>query len=468
MPKYLLADIGSTYTKLTAVDLGKGDIIGTARHYTTVNTDVRIGYEKAFALLAEKTHVMEYDKVFASSSAAGGLKMAAIGLVEELTVEAAKRVCLGAGGKVNLVYSHHITKKDAESIRDGDIDIVLLAGGTDGGNEDCVLYNARMLGEAGVKIPVVYAGNRACQDQIQAIFKEYNIRGWICDNVMPRLNVLNIESARKVIQSIFMNNITEAKGIKKIETEFAEGIVPTPYAVLKAAELLSRGYADETGLGEIVVIDIGGATTDFYSVCSGMPKQANVFVHGLEEPFAKRTVEGDLGMRYSAPGIIKNLSDETIKKYREQGIDLLREAEFRHSRPAFLPRDERDEYVDSVLAKLCVDIATSRHVGTFSTVYTPLGVMHYQTGKDLSEVKYIVGTGGVIIYDRHAYDILKSALYDAGKPTELRPRKPAFLLDGDYLTSAMGLLGRHHPEIALRIMKKRFRKIVGNDYESAK
>jgi|SRR5690554_5756557 len=228
MPKYLLADIGSTYTKLTAVDLGKGDIIGTARHYTTVNTDVRIGYEKAFALLAEKTHVMEYDKVFASSSAAGGLKMAAIGLVEELTVEAAKRVCLGAGGKVNLVYSHHITKKDAESIRDGDIDIVLLAGGTDGGNEDCVLYNARMLGEAGVKIPVVYAGNRACQDQIQAIFKEYNIRGWICDNVMPRLNVLNIESARKVIQSIFMNNITEAKGIKKIETEFAEGIVPTP------------------------------------------------------------------------------------------------------------------------------------------------------------------------------------------------------------------------------------------------
>ncbi len=83
-------------------------------------------------------------------------------------------------------------------------------------------------------------------------------------------------------------------------------------------------------------------------------------------------------------------------------------------------------------------------------------------------MKYIVGTGGVIIYDRHAYDILKSALYDAGKPTELRPRKPAFLLDGDYLTSAMGLLGRHHPEIALRIMKKRFRKIVGNDYESAK
>ncbi len=146
----------------------------------------------------------------------------------------------------------------------------------------------------------------------------------------------------------------------------------------------------------------------------------------------------------------------------------MREAEFRHSRPAFLPRDERDEYVDSVLAKLCVDIATSRHVGTFSTVYTPLGVMHYQTGKDLSEVKYIVGTGGVIIYDRHAYDILKTALYDAGKPTELRPRKPAFLLDGDYLTSAMGLLGRHHPEIALRIMKKRFRKIVGNDYESAK
>jgi uncharacterized protein (TIGR01319 family) len=467
MPKYLLVDIGSTYTKLTAVDLDRGDVIGTARHYTTVQTDVRIGFDKAFALLAEKTGITEYDKVLASSSAAGGLKMAAIGLVEELTVEAAKRVCLGAGGKVDQVFSHHITHADAESINDGAIDIVLLAGGIDGGNEECVLHNARMLGEAGVKVPVVYAGNRVCQDQIREIFARYGIRGSICENVMPRLNVLNIEPARKVIKSIFMNNITAAKGIKKIESELSEGIIPTPYAVLQAAELLSRGYLDEAGLGDIVLIDIGGATTDFYSVCDGMPKRPNVFIHGLAEPFAKRTVEGDLGMRYSVTGIIKNLTPEQIERYREAGFDLPREAEYRRAHTGFLPNDDRDELVDSVFAKLCVDIATSRHVGTLTEHYTPLGVMYYQTGKDLTDVKYIIGTGGVIIYDRHAHDILKTALYAPQKPTELRPRQADFLLDGDYLTAAMGLLGKHHPEVALRIMKNRFKKITGNEYESA-
>ena len=103
---------------------------------------------------------------------------------------------------------------------------MLLAGGIDGGNEECVLHNARMLGEAGVKVPVVYAGNRVCQDQIREIFARYGIRGSICENVMPRLNVLNIEPARKVIKSIFMNNITAAKGIKKIESELSEGIIP--------------------------------------------------------------------------------------------------------------------------------------------------------------------------------------------------------------------------------------------------
>ncbi|MDD4077486.1 MAG: methylaspartate mutase accessory protein GlmL [Bacilli bacterium] len=466
MSNYLLVDIGSTYTKLTAVDLNKCDIVGSSRHFTTVDTDVRRGYEKAFMLLAEKTNITEYEKIYACSSAAGGLKMAAIGLVEELTVEAAKRVCLGAGGKVSLVYSHYLTQKDAESIRDGAIDIILLAGGTDGGNQECVIHNAAMLGKIGIQIPVVYAGNRSCQDQIQTIFKEYKIRGWICDNVMPRLNVLNIESARQVIQTIFMNNITAAKGIKKIEEEIDGGVLPTPYAVLKAAELLSRGYLHEAGLGDIIVIDIGGATTDFYSICSGMPKQANVLVHGLEEPFAKRTVEGDLGMRYSAAGVLKNLSEEQIKLYREKGIDLRQEANYRNANIDFLPKNEREEYIDSVLARLCADIATSRHVGTFSTVYTPLGVMYYQTGKDLSDVKFIIGTGGVIIYDRRAYDILKTTLRTPQKPMELRPRNPDFLLDYDYLTSAMGLLSMYHPEVALKIMKKRIKKIERAYYES--
>ena len=127
-----------------------------------------------------------------NSSAAGGLKMAAIGLVEELTVEAAKRVCLNAGGKVDLIFSNKLTKSEVEKIKSSGIDIVLLAGGTDGGNSECVLYNAKMLGEAKVEVPIIYAGNKSVQDEIKEIFTEYDLDGHICENVMPRLNELKL------------------------------------------------------------------------------------------------------------------------------------------------------------------------------------------------------------------------------------------------------------------------------------
>ena len=86
-----------------------------------------------------------------------------------------------------------------------------------------------------------------------------------------------------------------------------EVILPTPNAVLMAAELLSRGYGDELGLGDLMLADVGGATTDIYSMGSGLPTQMNAILSGLEEPYAKRTVEGDLGMRYSSLGILDTL-----------------------------------------------------------------------------------------------------------------------------------------------------------------
>ena len=104
MEKILLIDFGSTYTKLTAVSLKNEEIIGTAASFTTVSSDIKEGYHNALAKLFAKTGELKFDKIIACSSAAGGLKMAAIGLVEELTVEAAKIVCLGAGAKVILFY----------------------------------------------------------------------------------------------------------------------------------------------------------------------------------------------------------------------------------------------------------------------------------------------------------------------------------------------------------------------------
>jgi len=455
MKFYLLVDFGSTYTKLTAVNLESEDIIGTSKAITTVETNIIEGYENALKKLYHQIGQVTFDKIVACSSAAGGLKMAAIGLVEELTTEAARRVCLGAGAKVELVLSHHINKQEVQAITDKKIDIILLAGGANGGNSECVIFNAKQIAQSDIDVPIIFAGNKDAIDEISAIFQKAHKHFYICENVMPKLNVLNIESAKNRIKDIFVKNIIEAKGIKKIEEEIDQVILPTPNAVLMAAELLSKGYHDENGLGDLMMIDIGGATTDVYSLADGYPKQMNAIMSGLEEPYAKRTVEGDLGMRYSALGILQSLSSKDIHKHLKNDIDLIKETQFRHDHIEFLATTEHDDKVEDILAGQCVDAATSRHVGTITSVYTPLGMMYHQVGKDLTQTQYFIGTGGVVINSKDPVSILKNGLFKDEKPTELRPKNPQFMLDKDYILSAMGLLSIDYPEIALRIMKKR-------------
>ena len=469
MANYLLIDFGSTFTKLCAVDSDECEILGTSSDFTTVESDITEGYQKALSKLFEKIgNKIKFEQVIACSSAAGGLKMAAIGLVKELTVEAAKRVCLGAGAKVDLVFSHHLNQSEIQQIIDGKIDIVLLAGGSDGGNSEAVIYNAEILGKSGIKIPVVFAGNKSAQDQINEIFNKYHMNGHICDNVMPAINVLNITSAREKIREIFLKQIIEAKGIKKIENEINRVILPTPLAVLDAARLLSEGYLDEEGLGEIVVVDIGGATTDLYSICSSS-KRSDVIIQGLEEPFAKRTVEGDLGMRYSAPGIVKSLSEREINFInKEKGVDIVNEVNRRYANVKLLPENNQDEFIDQFLAEMCAYRAMHRHCGRITEVLTPMGKVFNQVGKDLSDVSYVIGTGGVVIKSKHQYEILKQTTNILHNPSELRPNDPEFLVDHDYIMAAMGLLSKINQMVALKIMKKHISHIRGRQDETSK
>ncbi len=455
MAKYLLIDFGSTFTKLTAVDSEIGDIIASASHFTTVDSDITVGYKNALDRLYEILGgPMVFDHIVACSSAAGGLKMAAIGLVEELTVEAAKRVCLGAGAKVDLVFSHHLNKSEVEAIKSKKIDIVLLAGGSDGGNSECVLYNAKLLGEAQLSIPIVYAGNKSVQDEIKEIFNQYGIDGYIVDNVMPKINQLNIKQARDKIRDIFLKRIIEAKGIKKIESEIERVVLPTPEACLRACELLAKGYLHEPGMGEIVVVDVGGATTDLYSI-SEPSKRGDVILTGLEEPYAKRTVEGDLGMRYSATGILKALTKEEIQMINlEKGIDIETEINNRFNNVSMLPSNVQEAFVDGLLAEMCVYKAMNRHAGRMEEIYTPMGMVHHQTGKDLSDIEVVIGTGGVIIKSKDPKQILAKTTNVFRNEFELRPRRPKFYIDSKYSLYAMGLLSEYEPLLALRIMKK--------------
>lgn len=199
MRYYLLVDFGSTLTKLTAVDVDIPDIIATSSYQTTIEEDINIGYQQALLKLYQKIgHELKFDRIFACSSAAGGLKMAAIGIVEELTVEVAKRACLGAGSRVEMVISGEITRSEIEEIKNKKIDIILLAGGIDGGNKHIPIHNALALAQAKLNIPIIYAGNKAAQDQIRDIFTNYNVtNGHIIDNIMPKINSLNILPARQ-------------------------------------------------------------------------------------------------------------------------------------------------------------------------------------------------------------------------------------------------------------------------------
>lgn len=457
MSRYLMIDFGSTFTKLTAVDTEKEDIIATASHFTTVDTDITIGYKNALRVLLEKLGEKEakFDKVIGCSSAAGGLKMAAIGLVEELTVEAARRVCLGAGAKVELAFSHHLTNSDIDKIIEKKIDIILLSGGTDGGNTECVLFNQKMLCERGVKIPIIFAGNKNCLDEIRSMAEEYGMNEYYCSNVMPRLNVLNIDEPRDRIRKIFLDNIIVAKGIKKIEGEIDKLILPTPESVLRAATLLADGYMRELGLGEIILVDIGGATTDMYSICSASAKRSDVVIKGLEEPYAKRTVEGDLGMRYSALGVLSSLSEEEIKLINlDEGVDLERELMYRHEHVDSVPENEDMVKIDRIMGRICVDKAMSRHVGKMEEMYTPMGMLYNQYGKDLSKINYVIGTGGVLVHNESPEKILSAVEYSMNKGLELRPRSPRYMIDKDYILAAMGLLAEIDPMLALKIMKK--------------
>ena len=210
---YLLIDFGSTYTKLTCVDMVKEVILATAKDVTTIESDIMVGFNKAYEKLMKKLEGMEidYKKKLACSSAAGGLKMVAIGLVPELTAEAAKRAALGAGARVLKAYSYELTSSEIEEIKNSQLDIILLAGGTNGGNKKCIIHNAKKLIDCGIKVPIVVAGNKVANDELKSLLENSDMYYKITENVMPKLNELNVEPAREEIRKIFMEKIVQAK-----------------------------------------------------------------------------------------------------------------------------------------------------------------------------------------------------------------------------------------------------------------
>ena len=450
MTAALLIDFGSTYTKLRAVDVDERRLLGAGQGPSTVTTDITVGMQAALSDLARRLGgVPRFKYRLASSSAAGGLRMVTVGLVRELTAEAARRAALGAGAKLVGAFAYRLTMGDIEAIRGLAPDILLLAGGTDGGNSEVVLANARRIGASDLACPIVYAGNRDVAEEVCTALGEKTVM--VTANVMPEFNALEIEPARAAIRQVFIDRIVHAKGIDRAAAEFDAVLMPTPAAVLEGARLVADGIEGRSGLGTVMVIDPGGATTDVHSVAAGAPAPG-VVPQGLPEPRVKRTVEGDLGMRHNAASIVEAAGLQWIaaaaRLAETRVCELVTEIAQNVGR---LPQSDAEFALDAALARAAVRLAVTRHCGTVETVYTVAGPVTVQHGKDLSHVEAVIGTGGAIVSSPDPRGVLETALADPAEPLSLKPTAPRLLLDADYLLYACGLLSTVEPQAALEL-----------------
>ncbi len=460
----LLIDFGSTYTKVTAIDLESEELVGRTQSPTTVATDIMVGLRRALDQLDSSTGLKtdQMETRLACSSAAGGLRMAAIGLVPELTAEAAKQAALGAGAKLISVHSYALTSRDVRQLEASAPDLILLAGGTDGGNSDFILRNASALAGSTLRAPIVVAGNRSASDEVEAILKERGKEAILTENVLPGLDRLNVEPARGTIRELFMRRIVHAKGLRGAEGFVGNILMPTPMAVLQAAQLLADGTKEETGLGELLLVDVGGATTDVHSIGDGRPRREGVVLRGIPEPHAKRTVEGDLGIRYNATTIVETVGKEALLRHAElEGSTMTLETavQARTTSTEMVPEDGAGLALDVGLARAATEVAVRRHAGFLEAAYTPCGRVDIQHGKDLTEIRCLVGTGGIFAWGSAPRRVLEAALYDPQDPLSLRPKNPEIYADGPYILYALGLLANLAPSKALRVAKRHLRPV---------
>ncbi|MCK4273833.1 MAG: glutamate mutase L [Dehalococcoidales bacterium] len=450
----LLIDFGSTFTKVVAVDLDKVEVVATARVPSTVESDITVGLGEALKKIEENTGIgdLEEREALACSSAAGGLRMVCAGFVPELTSKAANLAALGAGAKVIGCYSHKLTQQEIEEIEAASPDIVLLSGGTDGGDEQVIIHNASMVSRTGRAISnVIIAGNKTACDEIRAIFRDNSKNVLYTSNVMPEIGVLDVAPCNKEIRDLFMRNIIEAKGIARAKAIIKDVIMPTPSAVLEAARLIADGYGDAGGFGDLIVIDVGGATTDVHSIAQGKPARPDTIIAGLHEPYEKRTVEGDLGLRYNLDRLLELVKERETPPNFDAIVKGFHEGK--------LPQTGEEKACHLLLSCLTMEVAVSRHAGRIEVVYGPTGETLVQHGKDLTHVKTVIGTGGPVVFSGNRREILEHALFREDNPFVLKPRDPDLYIDEQYILYAVGLLSQVEPEKALNLARKYLKRI---------
>ena len=426
------ADVGSTYTKVAVVDLAGGALVGSASHPTTVGTDVLDGLDAAVRAAGGAGHPL-----LVCSSAGGGLRLAVVGYERLVTAHAAQQVGLTAGARVVHVAAGRLDGAGIAGLRAARPDVVLLVGGTDGGDADVLTHNGRRLATARLRVPVVLAGNADARDAVVAALTGRGVPVTATENVLPRIGVLNPAPARAALREVFLRHVIGGKKLSR-GGRFASLVRgATPDVVLTGVELL----ADELGT-DLAVVDVGGATTDVYSVLT--PDGTRPAVAGTL--WRSRTVEGDLGMRWSATGVVEAAVAERLLPAAGalaavgDGLaaadDLAAAAAARVADPGLVAVDDAEERI--------------------ATLATTLALRRHGRGRDLRDVRLVIGSGGVL---RHASPeragrILAAALSDHAGGWPL-PRAATAVVDREYVLAAAGLLAAEHPAAAVGLLRQR-------------
>lgn len=443
----LVAEIGSTTTLVNAFAGIHGDepcFVGQGCAPTSVLAgDVRVGLKGATDDLRAKMgwDELTYDEMLATSSAAGGLRMCVHGLVYDMTVRAAQAAALGAGAIIKLATAGKLSDYDIDDIAAVKPNLILLAGGTDYGERETALFNAKAIAESGIHAPVIYAGNVQNRRAVEDIFQKAGIPCSVTENVYPKLDKLNIEPARKIIHAVFEEHIVKAPGMEHIRDMVTGSIIPTPGAVMEASQLL---YND---IGDLAVIDIGGATTDVHSVTGGSDEIATL--QTSPEPFAKRTVEGDLGLYINAKNVIDMIGEDRLQN--ELKLDI--KAVMADYKP--IPETKEQFILTERLCREAGIRAVERHAGALRYLYTPSGRRTIAEGKDLTAVKTIIGTGGALTRLPHRAELLR-AIADCNTTGMMLYPKPGdlrLLFDDEYIMASLGVLSKHYPEAALKLLR---------------
>ena len=449
------------------------------------------------------------------SSAGGGLRLAVVGYEREVTAEAGRRVALSAGGRVVHLTCGRLDAAEVEALRAARPDVILLTGGTDGGDGDVVVHNARRLGIARLPVPVVLAANADAAPEAEAELTRRGRRVTVTDNVLPRIGTLDPLPARRAIRAAFLAHVIGGKGLSRPGARLAGRTfahlvrAATPDAVLDGAALLASGEAhgvglravgethgvgsrasgeahglglgasgrepgvglravgeahgvgsravgqghgvgpravgEEHGVGprafgeDLLVVDVGGATTDVYSVRS--PDRAAATGQPARQVVADlwqaRTVEGDLGMRAGARGLLEAAVSEGLLA-PDRAAELAARPDLADPGALCLPDDAE-------LAGLALLVAVRRHGRPERPGSPP---------RPLREVGLVIGSGGVL---RHADPagrrrILTPLLHDHGGGWAV-PDRAELAVDEHSVLFAAGLLAPHAPAAATALAR---------------